>query len=240
IASVSREGGKVQISVESDLEKGIDSISTQAKFVEFASKYKFPAGISFRAGGENDANSELIMAVVSSFFIAVMVIFAILTLQFNSFSQPAVILYSVIMSLPFVMLGLLATGNQFSMPFGIGFIAFTGIAVNHGIILIDAINQNLEKGMNGFTALVEAGSSRLEPMTLTTITTALGILPIALRDRFWSGMGFTIIFGIIAASALTLFVVKGIYYEIYVAEHEGFTKKIKRIFFKRRIKSEEK
>lgn len=188
--------------------------------MNFASTYQFPTGISYKAGGENDANSELIIAVVSAFFIAVMVIFAILTLQFNSFSQPAIILYSVVMSLPFVMIGLLITGNQFSMPFGIGFIAFTGIAVNHGIILIDAINQNLQKGMNGFTALVEAGSSRLEPMTLTTVTTVLGILPIALRDRFWAGMGFTIIFGIIAASALTLFVVKGIYYEIYVAEHE--------------------
>lgn len=139
-----------------------------------------------------------------------------LTLQFNSFSQPAVILYSVIMSLPFVMVGLILTGNRFSLPFGIGFIAFTGIAVNHGIILISAINENLEKGMKGITALVEAGSSRLEPMTLTTLTTALGMIPIAMKDRFWSGMGFTIIFGIIAASALTLFVVKGIYYEIYV------------------------
>ena len=81
----------------------------------------------------------------SAFFIALIVIFAILTLQFNSFSQPAIVLYSVIMSLPFVMVGLLSTDNQFSLPFGIGFIAFTGIAVNHGIILIDAINQNLKK-----------------------------------------------------------------------------------------------
>lgn len=236
IASVNREAGKVQIAVEADLEKGIDTISTQAKFVEYAKLYNFPSWISYKAGWENDANSELIVAVISAFFIAVMVIFAILTLQFNSFSQPAIILYSVVMSLPFVMLGLLATDNQFSMPFGIGFIAFTGIAVNHGIILIDAINQNLEKGMNGFTALVEAGSSRLEPMTLTTITTALGILPIALRDRFWSGMGFTIIFGIIAASALTLFVVKGIYYEIYVAEHEWIINTIKRKWKDRKIK----
>jgi multidrug efflux pump subunit AcrB len=62
--------------------------------------------------------------------------------------------------------------------------------------------------MMGITALVEAGSSRLEPMALTTVTTVLGILPVALRDRFWSGMGFTIIFGLIAASILTLFVVK--------------------------------
>lgn len=65
-------------------------------------------------------------------------------------------------------------------------------------------------------------------MLLTTVTTALGILPIALRDRFWSGMGFTIIFGIIAASAITLFVVKGIYYEIYVANHTPFWKKKKK------------
>jgi multidrug efflux pump subunit AcrB len=228
IASINRENGKVQIAVEADLEKGVDSVSSQSAFVNFAKQYPLPAGISYKAGGENDANSELIIAVMSAFFIAVMVIFAILTLQFNSFSQPAVILYSVVMALPFVMIGLLLTDNQFSLPFGIGFIAFTGIAVNHGIILIDAINQNLQKGMNGFTALVEAGSSRLEPMILTTVTTVLGILPIALRDRFWAGMGFTIIFGIIAASALTLFVVKGIYYEIYVAEHEGIWKKIKR------------
>jgi len=62
--------------------------------------------------------------------------------------------------------------------------------------------------MRGITALVEAGSSRLEPMTLTTLTTALGMVPIAMKDPFWSGMGFTIIFGIIAASFLTLFVVK--------------------------------
>lgn len=234
IASVNRENGKVQIAVESDLEKGIDSVSTQAKFVEYAKSYKFPPGIWYKAWWENDANSELIIAVVSAFFIAIMAIFAILTLQFNSFSQPAIILYSVVMSLPFVMLGLIATGNQFSMPFGIGFIAFTGIAVNHGIILIDAINQNLQKWMNGFTALVEAGSSRLEPMTLTTITTALGILPIALRDRFWSGMGFTIIFGIITASVLTLFVVKGIYYEIYVAGKEEWNIKPTRKFFGRR------
>jgi Cu/Ag efflux pump CusA len=76
----------------------------------------------------------------------------------------------------------------------------------------------------GITALVEAGSSRLEPMLLTTVTTALGILPIALRDKFWSGMGFTIIFGVISASALTLFVVKGIYYELYLNPEDGMIK----------------
>jgi hypothetical protein len=63
-------------------------------------------------------------------------------------------------------------------------------------------------------------------MLLTTVTTVLGIFPIALRDKFWSGMGFTIIFGITAASLLTLFVVKGIYYELYMNKEEGIIKKM--------------
>ncbi len=223
-ASITRENWNIQITVDADLESWFDSVSSQAEFVKFAQTYEYPHGISYAAGGETEANSELIVAILSAFFIALIVIFAILTLQFHSFSQPLVILYSVIMSLPFVMVGLLLTGNQFSMPFGIWFIAFTGIAVNHGIILIYAINENLKKWIEGITALVEAWSSRLEPMLLTTVTTALGILPIALRDRFWSGMGFTIIFWVISASLLTLFVVKGIYYELYMNKEEWMFK----------------
>lgn len=218
-AAVNRVDGDIQITVDADIEDGVDTVSTQQTFIDYAEKYDFPAGISYKSGGENQENSELIVAILSAFFIALIVIFAILTLQFHSFSQPLVILYSVIMSLPFVMVWLLLTGNQFSMPFAIGFIAFTGIAVNHGIILIAAINENLKKWIEGITALVEAGSSRLEPMLLTTVTTAIGILPIALRDKFWAGMGFTIIFGVISASFLTLFIVKGIYYEMYMKKH---------------------
>lgn len=228
IASVNRESGKVQITVEWDLELGVDTLSTQAVFQEYAKSYNFPEGITYSVWWETDSNKELIIAMATAFILALMVIFAILTLMFDSFSQPFIIFYSVFMALPFVMIGLIITGNQFSMPFAIGFIAFTGIAINHGIILIDAININLEKKMEGFTALIEAGSSRLEPMTLTTIATAVGMIPVALKDRFWSGMGFTIIFWIIAASFITLFVVKGIYYEIYISKHEWPTQLIKR------------
>ncbi len=228
IASVNRENGKVQITVEGDLNLGVDTLWTQASFQKYADAYNFPVGITYKVGGETDSNKELIIAMATAFILALMVIFAILTLMFDSFSQPFIIFYSVFMALPFVMLGLVITNNQFSMPFAIGFIAFTGIAINHGIILIDAININLAKKMEGFTALIEAGSSRLEPMTLTTIATAVGMIPVALKDRFWSGMGWTIIFGIMAASFLTLFVVKGIYYELYIAEHEWVFKIIKR------------
>jgi HAE1 family hydrophobic/amphiphilic exporter-1 len=226
IASVAREDWKIIISVQADLEKGLDTVSTQGKFEEYAKSYDFPAWISYIKWWENEANKELIVAVLSAFFIAVLTIFAILTLQFNSYSQPLIILYSVVMSLPFVMLWLLLTWNTFSLPFGIWFIAFTWIAVNHWIILVDAININLNKWMGSFVALVEAWSSRLEPMTLTTLTTVLWIFPIALRDEFWAWMGFTIIFGIISASTLTLFVLKWVYYEVYLWSEKRKRKKV--------------
>jgi multidrug efflux pump subunit AcrB len=85
------------------------------------------------------------VSVLIAFFLSLLAIFAILTLQFQSFSQPLVILYSVFMSIPFVMLGLYLTGFPFSLTFGIGFVAFTGIAVNDAIILLTAINENLKK-----------------------------------------------------------------------------------------------
>lgn len=240
IAQVKRENGDIQITVDADLDAGMDTSRVQSQFQDFAKKYSFPNWISYSAGWENAENQDLIIAVFSAFFLAIIVIFGILTLQFNSFSQPIIILYSVIMALPFVIVGLLLTDNRFSMPFGIGFIAFTGIAVNHGIILISAINENLEKGMKGIKALVEAGSSRLEPMTLTTFTTVLGMIPIAIKDKFWSGMGFTIIFGIIATTLLTLFVLKGIYYEVYINNTPWFFRKminfIKNVRKKRRKK----
>lgn len=156
--------------------------------------------------------------MMSAFVTAMVVIFGILTLQFDSFAKPVIILFSVILAFPFVVLGLYLTDNPFSMSFAIGFIAFTGVAVNHGIILIDAVNQNIKRGMNAFDALVEAGSLRLEPMVVTTLTTVLGILPIALQDKFWAGMGFTIVFGLIAATFLTLFVTTTIYYELFTRE----------------------
>ena len=145
VASIKREAGKITVSVGSDTEEGVLATEIQQKFTTYAEQYDFPDGISFSRGGENQENADLIQAVLTAFFLAILAIFAILTLQFNSYKQPIIVLYSVMMAIPFVFLGLLLTGNKMSLSFGIGFIAFTGIAVNHGIILIDAININLRK-----------------------------------------------------------------------------------------------
>ncbi len=117
-------------------------------------------------------------------------------LQFNSYGQPAIIMYSVIMGLLGANIGLYVTGNQYSMAFAIGFISLTGIVVNDAIVFIDRINKNLAKGMERGFAIGEAGRARLHPIILTTITTIFGLMSVALEDEFFAGLAYTIMFGL--------------------------------------------
>lgn len=227
LSSIRREDGKITISANSDLEAGVLPSSIQPQLIEFAESYNYPEGISYTAGGENEENAELIAATLQSFFISLFLIFTILVFQFNSYSQPLIILYSVILALLWVNIGLFLTGNPYSMTFWIWFIALTGVVVNDAIILVDRINRNLDRLVrNAWTrkleledyveSLVAAGKSRLQPIIVTTLTTLFWVLPLALQDAFWAGLGFTIIFGLFAGSFMTLFIIPALYYSIYL------------------------
>jgi multidrug efflux pump subunit AcrB len=171
----------------------------QPLLITFAQEYNYPEGISYSAGGENEENAELIQSTLQSFLIAIFLIFLVLVLQFNSYSQPAIILYSVVLALLGVNIGLFVTGNPYSMTFAIGFIALTGVVVNDAIILVDRINRNLNRLVRNskgkelelddyVQSLVAAGRSRLQPIIVTTLTTVFGIFPLALQDAFWAGL----------------------------------------------------
>ncbi|MCH2188389.1 efflux RND transporter permease subunit [Candidatus Gracilibacteria bacterium] len=226
LSSISREDRKITISVESDLELDTLPSEVQPQLITFAESYNYPAGISFSSGGENTENAELIQSTLQSFFIAIFLIFTILVFQFNSFSRPLIILYSVVLALLGVNIGLFFTGNPYSMSFAIGFIALTGIVVNDAIIFVDRMMKNiakLEEFTNGtptqesyLDAVSAAGKTRLQPIIVTTLTTIFGVLPLALQDEFWAGLGFTVIFGLLVGSSMTLFIIPALYYQLYV------------------------
>jgi len=182
LSSISREDGKISIAANSDLEPWILPTEIQPQLIEFAENYNYPEGVSYTAGWENEENAELIAATLQSFFIALFLIFTILVFQFNSYSQPLIILYSVVLALLWVNIGLFITGNPYSMTFAIGFIALTWVVVNDAIILVDRINRNLDRLVRNawdkvleledyVESLVAAGRSRLQPIIVTTITT---------------------------------------------------------------------
>ena len=229
VSSINRDEGKISISVESDITAGFLPTDIQPLFVKFAESYNFPEGISYSAGWENAENQDLIISTFKSLFISLFLIFSILVFQFNSFRQPAIVLYSVILALLWVNIWLYITWNPYSMPFMIWFIALTWVVVNDAIILIDRINNNLEKGIDDLHSIIWAGKSRLQPIIVTTLTTVFGVLPLALQDEFWAGLWFTIVFWLIAWSSMTLFVIPSLYYTLVLNNSKKDKKRNKHI-----------
>ncbi len=185
--------------------------------------------------GEQEDQQEAMQFLVTAFMAALMLIALILVSQFNSVVKPVIILSSVVMSTIGVLIGLLA----FRMPFviimtGVGVISLAGIVVNNAIVLIDYIDVLRDRdGMDRREALVQGGKTRLRPVLLTALTTALGLVPLAIGlnfdffglfsslspELFWGGeqaawwgpMAVAVIVGIIFATFLTLILVPVMY-----------------------------
>lgn len=168
-------------------------------------------GYTIKLGGEAEDVQESFNDLFRALFIGIFLIAAILLLQFNSFKQPFFILLSLPLSLIGVLPGLTIMGQQLSFPAFIGIIALSGVVVNDAIILMDKINRNRGKQMPKLEAIVDAGRARLQPIMLTTITTIAGILPLTLSDPIWGPLGWSIIFGLLFATVLTLIVIPMLY-----------------------------
>ena len=216
VSSISREKWKISIIIDADVEFWKLPTDVQPEFLEFAENYNYPDWISFSVWWENEENMDLIVSTIKSLFISMFLIFSILVFQFNSFAQPAIVLYSVILALLWVNIWLYITWNPYSMTFGIWFIALTWVVVNDAIILIDRINKNLEKWIDSVHSVISAWKTRLQPIIVTTLTTVFWVLPLALQDEFWAWLWFTIVFGLFAWSTMTLFVIPSLYYEIFL------------------------
>ncbi len=174
-----------------------------------------PRNITCSIHGENDEQEKSMADLKRAFFFGIVLIFFILTVQFNSFRQPMVVLLAVPMALVGAVLGLYLTGVKFGFMATVGVVALVGIVVNDNIVLVDYCNQLRRSGMRRDEALVQAGLRRLRPILLTTVTTLGGLLPLTLDwgggGAFWLPLGVTIIFGLGLDSLLTLVLVPVIY-----------------------------
>jgi HAE1 family hydrophobic/amphiphilic exporter-1 len=135
--------------------------------------------------------------------------------QFESLLHPFIILFTIPLALVGAILGLWITGSTISVVVFIGLILLAGIVVNNAIVLIDLINQYRERGMNKIKAILEGGKSRLRPIIMTTLTTTLGLLPLAIGfgdgAELRAPMAITVIAGLIISTLLTLIVIPTMY-----------------------------
>lgn len=220
---IQHEDGKRYMSISSDVNQGVTSSEVINKFEEKIKEYQFPDGVIKDYGGESEMMGDSFGDMIFNMIFAIILVFIILAVQFNSLSQPFIILITVPMSLIGVILGLLITGNNFGFLSFVGVVALVGIVVNDAIVLIDYINYLRKIGYNMKEAVVKTGETRFVPVFATTITTAGGILPITLADPFFAPLGITLIAGLCVATVLTLIIVPTVY-----LISEGFKSKFKK------------
>ncbi len=195
---------------------------------------KLPSGYFIEYGGSYKQMKETFTTLLLGFIAAVLLIYMIMAAQFESFTQPLVIMFTVPLAIIGVALGLGVFGMPLSTAAFMGVIILAGVVVNNGIVMIDYVNQLRKKGMEKHQALVEGASTRLRPIFITAFSTILGVIPMVFsRSEGWemrAPMGVTIAGGLFVATFLTLFVVPALY---SIADHISYktTEKItKRLY----------
>ncbi len=174
-----------------------------------------PAGITALVTGQSEEMKDSFRSMTFTLAMAVFLVYLVMASQFESLLHPFVILFTIPLALVGAVLALFLTGTTVNVVVFIGLIMLAGIVVNNAIVLVDLINQLRTEGKDRTHAIVEAGQARLRPILMTTLTTTLGLLPMALG--FGEGaevrapMAVTVIGGLLVSTFLTLLVIPVVY-----------------------------
>ena len=192
---------------------------------------KFPTGYGIVYTGEQESQEESQTFLAKAFLISLLLVFFFLVIEFNSITSPVIIMFTVLLSLIGVLLGLLITQTPFGIIMtGIGVIALGGIVVRNAIILLDFQKELESRGLSREESVIQSGMIRLRPVFLTAAATILGLVPLTTgvdfdwrtlswviggqNTAFWRPMGVAIIFGLSVATFLTLVVVPTIFVSV--------------------------
>ena len=235
LAAVHRIDARRVVTVSADVAGGYNANALLAEVQKTLAEYSLPPAYTLDYTGESEDQKEASDFLSNAFLIAIMLIFVVLVSQFSSVTVPAVILFSVILSLMGVFTGLMITQTPFGIIMtGVGVISLAGIVVNNAIVLLDYIIQLRKRGMDKTEAIVQAGMTRFRPVILTALTTILGLIPLTTglaidfgalthgnfgrvlviggeSSQWWGPMGVAVIWGLAVATFLTLVVVPVMY-----------------------------
>ena len=174
-----------------------------------------PEDFAFVLSGQNKEMEVSRQSMIAALILAIFLVYVVMASQFESLIHPFVIMFSIPLAIIGVLLILYITNTPFSVVVYIGMIMLAGIVVNNAIILIDYINQLRRGGMSKKEAIIKAGSVRLRPILMTTSTTVLALLPLALGlgegAEIRTPMAITVIAGLISSTLLTLVVIPTVY-----------------------------
>jgi HAE1 family hydrophobic/amphiphilic exporter-1 len=193
-----------------------DLAAAVAEVEQILASTPLPAGVDALITGQSEEMNESFRSMLLTLAMAVFLVYLVMASQFESLLHPFVILFTIPLALVGAVLALYLTNTTVNVVVFIGLIMLAGIVVNNAIVLVDLVNQLRAEGMERTEALMEAGRARLRPILMTTLTTALGLLPMVF-GIFGEGaevrapMAITVIGGLLVSTFLTLIVIPVVY-----------------------------
>ena len=201
----------IEVRAQYDEDQGISGILNDTQLLveedfppaEIESRGLSAEAVTFDFGLESDNQDDFAGLIVAG-FIALGLMLLLIAIQFRSVAQALLIFMAIPLSFLGVFGALKLTDNPQSFLSGVGFIALIGVAVNNTILLVDSANQQRRAGASAGEAIQHAVTSRFRPLITTTITTVVGLLPLALSDPFWESLGFTLMGGLVSSTVFVL------------------------------------
>lgn len=176
---------------------------------------EIPQGVTLYVGGNYEDQQESFGSLISLLLLSLMLVYIVMAAQFESFKMPFIIMLSIPFAFTGVVLALLLTNTTLSIVAALGGVMLVGIVTKNGIVLIDFINLMRERGIRLYDAIAGACRSRLRPVLMTSLTTILGMVPMALSSgegsETWRPMGIAVIGGMIFSTIITMVIVPAVY-----------------------------
>lgn len=210
-AQIDRSNRSRNISIFANTAPGIALGVATSEIERIIASAKMPNTYTVTAEGNAKRMKETMQAIGFAFMLALVALYMILASQFNSFTQPMIIMLTAPLSFVGAFIAIYLAGETMTMFAQIGLLALMGLVMKNGILLVDYANQAHESGMSARDAIREAGPVRLRPVLMTALSTICGMIPVAMSvsqgAEFRNGMGFLVIGGLTSSTALTLVVV---------------------------------
>jgi len=209
------------------LDKAVKDINAQLAQIDIPSEITTKIAGSFKDQQESFGDLGALLLII------ILLVFVVMASQFESVTYPFIIMFSVPFGISGVVLALWLSGTTFNVMTFVGVIMLVGIVVKNGIVMVDYINLNRERGMGIIRSVVTGGKSRLRPVLMTSLTAILGMLPLAISrgqgSEMWKPMAVTVIGGLSVSTILTLVVVPTLYTLFAASGVKRQHRKLKRI-----------
>ncbi len=210
--SVLHEEGERAITVLAKVDaRSVNEIIAELEAPLTEAEKDWPSGYGWSVGGEAEETAETFGSAGQMLIVALILVFGVLVIVFGSFSQAFILMTTMPLALIGTFLGFWAFGLELSFFAVIGVISLIGIVANNGIVMVDTMNKKLQTGGSVAEAAAEGAAARLRPILTTSVTTIIGLVPLALGSPMYAPLCYAIIFGLVISTLLSLIIVPCLY-----------------------------